>query len=139
MNLHDDVAVLLAVPPFTALDASKLKLLAFASQRLNYLPGERLIMQGDPGDAVHVILDGEVEVSIASGTGERVVRRMGRHAFFGEIAILEHVARTATVTAITAVDALRIERDTLLRLMQDLPAFGEAIEAHMANSGYVYE
>ena len=139
MSPHDEASLLSGVPPFKTLDTARLKLLAFASDRLSYEIGRDLVTQGDAGDAVFVVLEGEIEVSIASKDGPRVLRRMGRHAFIGEIAVMKEVSRTATVRAVTPVVALRIERDTLLRVIQDVPALGEAIREHMAKSDYVFD
>jgi CRP-like cAMP-binding protein len=139
MSLQDEAEALRSIPPFQALDAQQLKLLAFASERLGYQAGETLTRQGEAGDAVFVVLDGQVEVSIESDGVSRVVRLLGRHAFVGEIAVLRQVTRTATVTAATPVEALKIDRDVLGRLMRDAPALRHAIAAHMSQARYVYE
>ncbi len=49
MTLHEEVEALRSIPLFAKIDASKLKLLAFTSERLNYEPGQNLFKQGDPG------------------------------------------------------------------------------------------
>ncbi len=136
MSLGDEYRLLATIPPFAVLDTAKLKLLAFASNRLAYKSGQVLIRQGDPGRHVFVILNGEVDVHIDRGAGPAHVRVMGRHAFIGEIDVLDDVPRTATVTAKGAVDALEIERDVLFRMMTDDAKLTETIDAHRPRADY---
>ncbi len=104
--------------------------------RLTYLPGATLIRQGDRGDAVYVILDGNAEVTIQEAQGQRKLRDLGRHAFIGEIAVLETTARTATVTVTGKLEALRIDRDVLFRMVKDTPDLGDRLKAHLAAADY---
>jgi MFS family permease len=60
-----------------------------------YAPGELLTRQGDPGDSFYIIAEGAVEVEHDG----RVVRTLGRNTAVGEIALLRHIPRTATVRA----------------------------------------
>ena len=136
MSLGDEYRLLATVPPFAVLEPAKLKLLAFASDRLAYQPGQVLIRQGDVGRHVFVILEGEIEVRVDRGEGPHHVRAMGRHAFIGEIAVLDDVPRRATVTAKTVVDALQIEREVLFRMMSDEPKLAAAIDVHRSKTDY---
>ncbi|MFB3117450.1 MAG: cyclic nucleotide-binding domain-containing protein, partial [Myxococcota bacterium] len=80
---------------------------------------ERVIFrEGDPGDCLYLIVEGQVRVT----RGETLLREQGPRSFFGEIAVLEGANRTATITTTTPVRFLRLDRDNLLRLMEELPA-----------------
>jgi CRP-like cAMP-binding protein len=72
--------------------------------------GETLMRQGEPGDRFIVIDSGEVEVAVDG----RFVQRVGRGAGVGEIALLRHSARTATVTAVTDIAGLSVDAGTFL-------------------------
>jgi len=72
--------------------------------------GEAIVRQGEVGDAFYVIADGEVDV----GVDGVFRRRQGPGEFFGEIALLRDVPRTATITAAAPVTALSIGRETFL-------------------------
>jgi CRP/FNR family transcriptional regulator, cyclic AMP receptor protein len=58
MSLKEEYEVLRRVPFFAEIEPSKLKLLAFMSERVGFDPGMRLFRQGDPGDAAYLIIAG---------------------------------------------------------------------------------
>ena len=62
MLLKDEVGMLKRVPLFAGVEPSKLKLLAFTSDRVSYNAGQTLLHQGDEGDAAYVILSGMVSI-----------------------------------------------------------------------------
>ncbi len=70
-----------------------------------------------------MIVEGQVRVT----RGETLLREQGPKSFFGEIAVLEGENRTATITTTTPVRFLRLNRDDLLRLMEELPAIAIGI------------
>src|SRR5439155_4187867 len=76
-------------------------------------PGESVIQQGEIGDAFYVIASGQVDI-IEDG---RFVRTLGPGSFFGEVALLLDVPRTATVRTRTVVRAYRLDRDGFDRLV----------------------
>ena len=131
MSLNEEVEVLRSIPLFAGIEPSKLKLLAFASERLTYESGSELFHQGDPGDAAYVILEGEVDVLIEDVKG--AVARLGRNDLVGEIAILCDVPRTATVRAVSKLVALRISKDLFLRLINEFPRMGVAVMRDLAH------
>ena len=108
MLLKDEVGMLRKVPLFAGVEPSKLKLLAFTSDRVSYSPGQILFHQGDEGDAAYVILSGKVA-------------ELEPNSIVGEIAILCDVSRTATVQATGQLEALRIRKDHFLRLLREFP------------------
>ncbi len=95
-----------------------------------------LIRRGDLGRHVYVILAGEVDVHRDGSDGPRHVRTLDQHAFIGEIAVLDDVSRTATVTAKSTLDVLEIDREVLLRMMSDEPKLADAVEHHRAGTDF---
>ncbi len=67
MLLKDEVGMLRKVPLFAGVEPSKLKLLAFTSDRVSYSPGQILFHQGDEGDAAYVILSGTADILVEFG------------------------------------------------------------------------
>lgn len=119
--LKDEVQTLRQVPLFAGVAPAKLKLLAFASDRVSYRPGEILFRQGDPGDAAYVILEGKADILADASGGQIKIAELSDNAIVGEIAILCDVSRTATVKAAGPLEALRIRKDDFLKLLADYP------------------
>jgi CRP-like cAMP-binding protein len=115
MNLNEEVELLKRVPILSKIEPAKLKLLAFTSERVNYAEGQELCHQGDPGDAMYVILGGVADVLIDSEKGQIRVAEMKKNDFLGEIAILCDVPRTATIKAREPLNTLKISKDTFYR------------------------
>src|SRR5262245_65702919 len=104
MSILSEVDRLRRIPLFAQIDTSKLKLLAFTSERLAFEKGAVLFKQGDRGDSAFLILEGSVDVVVDSANGPVTVAHHGQNAFVGEMAVLSDTPGTAAVggTAHTA-------------------------------------
>ncbi len=87
-----------------------------------YQPGQDIVREGEAGDCMYVIQDGEVEVLRRVDGEQTVVDRMGAGDIFGEIAIVESTVRSSTVRAVTEVRAITIDRETFLRRVKEDPS-----------------
>jgi len=133
MSLNEEVELLRSIPLFQNLEPSKLKLLAFTSERLTFQQGQALFHQGDMGDAAYLVVQGTADVVIEGPDGnEIVVAHVGRNAFVGEIAILCDVPRTATITATSELETLRISKDLFFRLVNEFPTMAVEIMRELA-------
>lgn len=121
MALNDEVEMLGNVSLFAGLQPSQLKLLAFTSQHLTFTEGDMLFSQNDSGDAAYVVLCGKAEVIVKINGSDVVVATLGENSIIGEIAILCDVPRTASVRAATRLETLCIEKEQLLKLLQEFP------------------
>jgi len=101
-----EAAGLLArLPIFAPLPLQTVERLASQLVETRLPAGTLVFRQGDPGDRFYVIADGEVEIE---------GKRHGPGGFFGEIALLKDVPRTATVTTVTDVRLLALEREEFI-------------------------
>jgi MFS family permease len=103
-------ALVRGLPLFAPLPMAMVETLTLRLQQREHAAGDVIIRQGEEGDTFFVIADGSVEVR---EDGE-LRRREGSGDFFGEIALLRDVPRTATVTAITPVTTLAMDREDFL-------------------------
>jgi NADH dehydrogenase len=90
--------------------------------RAHFEPDEVIFREGDRGDQLYVVVDGEVDVvRQVPGQGEVTLRTLGPGDSFGEIALVTEMARTATVKSRTGVNVLTIDRDAFHQLFASLP------------------
>jgi CRP-like cAMP-binding protein len=122
MNLNEEVEVLKGVPLFSKIEPAKLKLIAFTSERMTYGSGQEVCHQGDPGDAMYVILGGVADVLIDTDKGQLRVAELKKNGFFGETAILCDAPRNATIKASESLLTLKISRDMFYKLVSEFPA-----------------
>ena len=127
MTLDSEVASLKQVPLFREVEAPRLKLLAFTSERVHFEPGQRFFTHGDASDAAYLILEGSAEVSIDGPQGPLRLALLGVNALVGEMGILADQPRSATVTAESTTMALRIDRSVFLELLAQFPKIGIAV------------
>lgn len=120
-GLGKDAELLAGIPFFAGLDRHKLKLLVFTSERQKLEAGEILFSQGDQGELAYVIVDGDVDVVVATAEGPVKVAAAGRGDLIGELALLCDAPRTATIKAVGPVTFLSIAKDVFLKLIQDNP------------------
>lgn len=93
-----------------------------------YAAGQTIFSEGEPGNAMFVILEGEVELKI----GGKVVETLGPGEPFGEMALIDHAPRVATVSAKTACSVLEVPEKRFLFMVQQTPYFSLQIMRIMA-------
>ena len=133
MSLEEDVELLRKIPLFAKIEPSKLKLLAFTSERLTFNSGDSLFKQGDDGDALYVIMEGEADILVDTPSGQITVATMGKNDFVGDSAVLCDVPRTATVTATSKLTTMRITKDLFFQLVSQFPQIAIEIMRELAH------
>jgi len=109
-------------------------------RREYFEPNEIICRQGDRGDWLYVLVDGEVEVvKSVPGQGEVTLRKLRAGECFGEIALVSDQPRSATVRSLTSVNVLALDRDAFQALFSNLPPlrgfFEQLIEARLKGPG----
>jgi len=125
MRLGKDakVELLKRVPLFSKLDKKSLQDVCRIADELDLPAGKEMATEGDRGREFFVLLKGEAE---GTKGGERIAT-MKEGDFFGEIALVTKMPRTATVTASSDVDVLVITERAFDSLMQNTPEIGRAV------------
>jgi CRP-like cAMP-binding protein len=97
-----------------------------------YKDGEIIVRQGEVGDCMYVIQEGQVEV-IAEDNGEEIhLAVRGEGEFFGEMAIFDRDVRSATVRALGQVRVLTVDKKNFLRRVHEDPALAFRIVETMS-------
>jgi MFS family permease len=107
---HVEIRLLQSIPLFSRLPAPKLEGLARALRPAEYVAGQAVMCEGEPGEFYCAVARGEVEVAHAG----QVVAHLTRGEGFGEIALLEDVPRTATVTATEPTEVYCLEKEPFI-------------------------
>jgi CRP-like cAMP-binding protein len=133
MPLEHDVETLRKIPFFAGLPTARLKLIAYTAEVMEFAPGEMIIRQGDPADAVYILTEGEADVTIQDVDGHEIkLPTMGRHSLFGEVAVLSKGRRTTTIRARDRVVTFKISGDVFLDLVRQSPEIGMQVMTVLA-------
>jgi len=111
------------VPFFENLDQARVREIAAQLRPRLVLPGEKVVKQGDAGDAMYFISTGAVQVEV----GDKPIR-LGSGDFFGEIALVREPPRTADVTALGYCQVLALYHRDFAKLMASYPDLKQIIE-----------
>ncbi len=117
------VEVLSAVPFFQGFSDEDLHRVVELSDEVHLPAGSVVVDQGDPGTDCYVIVDGTASVYVR---GEHVAAS-GPGSMVGEMALVDHRPRTATVVADTDLDLLRFDSTAFRKLLDEMPMASERI------------
>lgn len=115
-----------AISLFRHLNRTELQTLRLIVQERKFSAGQEIFREGAPGDGVYFVKDGLVEISVGQGGG-RVFSRLGDGEIFGEMAIIEHRPRSATVTAAQETEVYFLPRGELLSFIEHSPSLAFAL------------
>jgi MFS family permease len=128
-----ELAVIDSVPMLTPLSLAAKEHMATTLVPVSVTAGDVVIRAGDPGDRFYIVADGELEV-----VAERLHVTVRAGDYFGEIALLRDIPRTATVRAVVDSRLYALERDDFLAAVighAGVQAAGEAIAAERLAGG----
>lgn len=135
----EELRILASVPIFAPLPGGSLEHLAARLVPLRVEPGTVIVREGDPGDRFYIVAEGEIDV-VQDGKHVSVLQAGD---YFGEIALIRDVPRTATVTARSDVVLYALDRDDFLAAVTGHPQSAETAEtvvsgrlAGPASTGY---
>ena len=93
---------------------------------MKYPEGQAIFRQGDPADAVFYIQKGKVRITVVSEQGkEGVIAILEANEFFGEGCLAGQPLHMATATALAKSEVVRVEKETMTRLLRDEPSFSQ--------------
>ena len=131
MRFHKDrkIELLARVPLFTRCSKRELTRIAALADLVVFSEGKTVMTEGKPGIEAFVIVDGNARVT-RSG---RKIAELKAGDWFGEIALLSDVPRTATVVAASPLQTLVLTRRGLSDLIHDVPSIGTKMLASVGD------
>src|SRR5690242_14543165 len=97
-----------------------------------FLPNERIFVQGDAADAIFYIKEGKVKLTVVSKQGkEAVVAILKSGDFFGEGCLAGQPIRMSSAVAMSDCSVMKVEKALVLRLLRDEPSFNELFMTHL--------
>jgi len=127
------LASLAAIPFFGGLDPAALERLAATMRSRRFRRGEVIFHIGDPGDALFVIVSGEVKISLPSETGDEAILATLRPGdVFGELALLDGAPRSASASALMPTETVILPRDRFRELIATETGVRDALLASIA-------
>ncbi len=128
------VESLASIPFFSGLDGHTLERVAAGTRARRFRRGEVIFHVGDPGDALFILVSGEVKISLPSeGGDEAILVRLQPGDVFGELALLDGAPRSATATALSAAETVVLPRDRFRDLIAEEPVIRDALLASLAS------
>jgi CRP-like cAMP-binding protein len=118
---------------FQGLKAGEMGALVHALHARTYRPGEVIFVEGDIGRALFIMESGKVELTRGGADGRPVaLYTLKPGEFFGEMALLESLPRSATATAVETTRLHLLYRTKLDALLNSEPRIGLSIMSHLA-------
>lgn len=118
----DRIRFLKTVPFFNELSTWQLKKVSEIVFERNYEAHELIFEQGQPGAALFLVVDGQVQVEILKDQIVTSIATLERGAFFGEMALLDESPRSASARSLEGTKTLALYRNDLSRLIHTDPA-----------------
>ncbi|MET0401788.1 MAG: cyclic nucleotide-binding domain-containing protein [Cystobacter sp.] len=114
----EKLAVVSSSPLFEMLSSAELSRLAELAEPRRYPAGGVVFEEGELGDSLYLLVHGEVEVRRREGADSHVLTVLGAPAFFGEMSVIDHEYRSATIRARTEAELLRLTTEHLATFRQ---------------------
>ena len=128
LSTLERILFLRRVPLFADLSPAELKQVALVASEFSFSQSELLARQGEAGDEMYVILEGEIEVSVDGPAGSReVLARRGPGEVVGEMSIISREPRMASLIAASELRILRIAQKEFEGILRERPQTGLAV------------
>ena len=121
--------------PFEALTDEALSTFLRTARSRAYAPGATIVRQGARGHGCFLVLSGESDVVKTTTNGLWVLGRLPPGSIFGQISLVDHVPRTASIVAVSEVRLVEIDRDAFERMLVQTNAVAQALREQIAVSG----
>ena len=122
LMLPDILLNLKHIEIFEKLSPQDLAAIASATQELRFKANQEVIREGDPGDTLYLILEGEVAIIKNQSDGGQIeLDHIGAQDYFGEMALFEDIPRTATVRTLSPCRMLVLHKHAFNEIVREYP------------------
>ncbi len=132
MNIQAECAALQQITMFHDVEQARLRLFALSGQRVSYEAGDVIFRQGEPSEALYIILEGTVGMTREQAAGKVHLAQISEGNMIGETGVLCGENRTATAEATSPVTVLLIDRHAFNEVARDVPQVSFAIARELA-------
>ncbi|MDD5009792.1 MAG: Crp/Fnr family transcriptional regulator [Syntrophorhabdaceae bacterium] len=117
-----------SVSLFSTLNEKDIEVISRIIYINTYARGEVVFQEGEKGDSLYIVLKGQVKVCLYDEDGrEYILAAIGRDGFFGELALIDELPRSANVITLESSELLIIRRHEFTRLLMENPTITIAI------------
>lgn len=125
---HSLVQTLRGIPDFSSLEDRELLKIVGESMNLNWRAGSTIFEPGSPGDALYVVLSGEVGIFDVSSETRREVAHPSAGDFFGELSLLLNATHSRLAVAVSECEILVLPKESFNKVLDASPT----LAAHFA-------
>lgn len=125
---HSLVQSLRGIPDFATLDERTLLQIVGESMNLFWKAGSTVFTPGSPGDALYLIISGEISIYDGDGDGSQVVANPKAGDFFGEMSLLLNATHSKTAVALTDCEILVLPKEAFESVLQSNPTLAAHFE-----------
>jgi len=124
MDLSERIFQLKKIAVFQGLYVSELAAIGVLVEEVSHSADVEIFREGEPGDALYLIVEGEISVSKGSsvnGNPGVEIARIGSGEYFGEMALLEDAPRSATIQTVSPSRFLVLQKSDFIQIVQEYP------------------
>lgn len=121
----EKVLFLKSIDLFSQIPGEDLSQVALITDEVQFDTGEEIVRQGDNGQTLFLIIAGKVRIHVTGVADDLAV--LGERGVFGEMSLLDNEPRSASVTAMTDVVCLKIERDDFNEILAEKSEIAQGV------------
>jgi CRP-like cAMP-binding protein len=121
-------------PLFARLTVNQLEQVRRFGELCVAMPGTRIIKKGDPGDALYLVLRGEVRVRLIIRMEDKTLSTIRAGHFFGEMALFNNSPRSADVIAVTETRLMRVTQHAFKLFIEEIPELASTVLYALAST-----